>query len=192
MHKKIVQVVKEKLKERNDNDFFLIGIDGNCGSGKTMLAEKLSKELNCDVIHMDDFFLPQELRTPERLSESAGNIHYERFIEEVMQGIKTGEFSYRKFDCKSMDYTEEIQIKPNNVLIIEGSYSFSHEFIKEYDYKILLKCSRNIQIDRLRKRVGEERLIQFISKWIPMENRYFENEDLKNKVDIIINTNEDF
>ena len=32
---------------------------------------------------MDDFFLPMELRTAERLEEPGGNVHYERFSAEV-------------------------------------------------------------------------------------------------------------
>ena len=42
-------------------------LDGPCGSGKTTLAEKLSRLYGAPTVHMDDFFLPPELRTPERL-----------------------------------------------------------------------------------------------------------------------------
>ena len=44
----------------------IIAIDGRCAAGKTTLAARLAKELGGDVIHMDDFFLPLELRTEER------------------------------------------------------------------------------------------------------------------------------
>ncbi|MEK3909347.1 P-loop NTPase fold protein [Oceanobacillus sp. FSL W7-1309] len=56
-----------------------IAIDGRCGSGKTSLAEMLKQEFDMNVFHMDDFFLPFEMKTKERLSESGGNVHYELF-----------------------------------------------------------------------------------------------------------------
>ena len=62
---------------------FIIAIDGRAASGKSTLAQQLGELLDADVIHMDDFFLPPSLRTKERLSEPGGNVHYERFAEEV-------------------------------------------------------------------------------------------------------------
>jgi ABC-type multidrug transport system fused ATPase/permease subunit len=54
-----------------------IAIDGMAGAGKTTLASLLSQIFNCAVIHMDDFFLPFEMRTPQRLAQPGGNVHYE-------------------------------------------------------------------------------------------------------------------
>ena len=78
----------------------LIVIDGLCGSGKTTLADSLSSMLQAPVVHMDDFFLPFSLRTPQRLSQPGGNVDYERFAQEVLPfaGKKEG-FSYRRFSC---------------------------------------------------------------------------------------------
>ena len=42
----------------------IIAIDGNCTAGKTTLAAVLEKEYDCNVFHMDDFFLRPEQRTP--------------------------------------------------------------------------------------------------------------------------------
>lgn len=39
-------------------------LDGPCGSGKTTLAEKLSRLYGAPTAHMDDFFLPPELPYP--------------------------------------------------------------------------------------------------------------------------------
>jgi len=52
----------------------IVAIDGRCGSGKTTLAALIAKEFDCSVFHMDDFFLPPGLRTPERLGEPGGNV----------------------------------------------------------------------------------------------------------------------
>ena len=65
----------------------IIAIDGRCAAGKTTLAARLAKELGGDVIHMDDFFLRVEQRTPERMKEVGGNVDYERFEKTVLEQI---------------------------------------------------------------------------------------------------------
>ena len=45
----------------------VIAVDGMAASGKTTLAGLLAQRLDAAVVHMDDFFLPQGFRTPERL-----------------------------------------------------------------------------------------------------------------------------
>ena len=63
-------------------------------------------EQKIKIIHMDDFFLPPKLRTEARLNEPGGNVHYERFMEEVVMKLRSEEcFEYRIFDCHVMDYT---------------------------------------------------------------------------------------
>lgn len=187
-YNKLVNIIKQKISKFNDKRFFVIGIDGNCGSGKTTLATKLSDDLCCDVVHIDDFFLPMELRNDVRLREIAGNFHYERFKDEVINNLNDSKFNYRIFDCKSMDYIAEKVVNPNNVLIIEGSYSFSHDFYKSYDYKIFTECGYDVQLKRISNRVGENKLEKFKSQWIPMENNYFTKYKTSIKADSLYKT----
>ena len=53
----------------------LAAIDGRCGSGKSTLAGLAAHRLGCPLFHMDDFFLPPALRTPERYAAPGGNVH---------------------------------------------------------------------------------------------------------------------
>ena len=78
-------------EERRDRVLYLfrkgarvIALDGRAASGKSTLSEDVRKVMDVDIVHMDDFFLPKELRTPERFLEPGGNVHYERFISEVI------------------------------------------------------------------------------------------------------------
>lgn len=106
----------------------VLAIDGRAGSGKSSLANQLAALLPASVIHLDDFFLPVELRSPERLAEPGGNFHYERFRTEVLPCLRQAEpFSYRKFDCGRMDYGEEVEIPSAPWLIVEGAYSLSRQ-----------------------------------------------------------------
>lgn len=69
-------------------------IDGNAAAGKSTLAARIAAffapRCSVNVFHMDDFFLPGALRTPERLAEPGGNVHYERFQDEVLAGCRLG------------------------------------------------------------------------------------------------------
>lgn len=165
----------------------VIAIDGCCASGKTTLAKKLADESSMQIIHMDDFFLPFEMRTPERLNEAGGNVHYERFIEEICSGIISKKpFEYRKFNCKSGGYDGKASIDPQKPVVIEGAYS-QHPAIPDiYDLKIFLTVDYETQLQRILQRNGTEALEAFKAKWIPFENKYFAEFGIKEKCDIII------
>ena len=165
----------------------VIAIDGPCASGKTTLAREISKKIPSIIIHTDDFFLPHEMRSDERYAQPGGNIHYERFAEEVVGGIKSGkEFAYRVFSCRSLSFVAEKRVDPMGLIIVEGSYSLRPEFEEIYDLKIFFKADYDERIERIRKRDGEEKLETFRKKWIPLEDKYFEYYGIEQKCDIVI------
>jgi uridine kinase len=51
---KIIQDVEAKNRP-NGLPVKIIAIDGRGGAGKSTLADKLAKELNAEVLHIDDF-----------------------------------------------------------------------------------------------------------------------------------------
>ncbi len=182
---KLINKIEELLKEKPNA---VIGIDGCCASGKTTLASLLSEQFGAQVIHMDDFFLPPELRTKERLLEAGGNIHYERFLNEVAAGIKSGQsFEYGIFNCKEMRIIGRKTVSPKQPVIIEGAYSTHPLFSGIYDLKVFVSVSHETQLMRIAARNGEDALEAFTSKWIPLENKYFSNFGIAEKCDITIN-----
>ena len=89
--KPAVDAIKEILKqEENTGRPILVAIDGRCGSGKTTLGEYLKGQLDCNLFHMDDFFLRMEQRTPDRMKETGGNVDYERFTKLCSYRFKKG------------------------------------------------------------------------------------------------------
>jgi uridine kinase len=151
----------------------IIAIDGRAASGKTTLARRLADDLGAGIIHLDDFFLPPELRMPERLSQPGGNIHYERFTLEVLPFLRSGEaFSYRVFDCGAMDYRGERQVRESECRIVEGAYSHHPHFGAYAGLRIFADVTPKKQKERILKRNGPEALQVFIQQWIPMEEAY--------------------
>ena len=165
----------------------IIAIDGKAGSGKTTLAKKLSSLLNAELICMDDFFLPLELRTKERLQNAGGNIHYERFLEQVLPYLTSHTpFTYPCFDCSMMDYNKEKQIQNIGWCIVEGSYSHHPYFQRYADITIFVDIEKELQKKRILQRNGEKMAELFETKWIPMEETYFHEFQIKEKSDFII------
>lgn len=189
VHKKFLRllpVLQEAAKLKKDG-VKIIAIDGRAASGKTTVSEDLRKILSADVVHMDDFFLPPVLRTEERLAEPGGNIHYERFTEEVLPFLaKEAPFSYRIFDCSQMDYSGTQAISSPEWRIVEGAYS-CHPLFGDYaDLKLFSDISPEEQLQRILKRNGAEMAAIFRSRWIPMEEAYYSHFQIREKTDIIL------
>ncbi len=168
-----------------------VAIDGGSASGKTTLAGQLGAALGCPVVHMDDFFLPLELRSAERLQEPGGNVHYERFAAEVLPGLRAGEsFAYGVFDCSTMAVTGQRQIPANDIIIVEGAYSLHPALADAYDLKILLRVDPKLQAARILSRNGAEKQAVFLAKWIPLEQRYFEGCNVPERADLVLDITE--
>jgi uridine kinase len=171
-----MDVLRKKIDELlMQKDIVIVAIDGKCTSGKTTLAAKLAEIYDCNVIHMDDFFLRPEQRTPERFTEVGGNVDYERFYEEVLFPLGKGEpFSYRPFDCSTFTLADPITVIPKQLNIIEGTYSHHSYFGNPYDLKVMLTVTPELQRERILQRPAFLHQ-RFFEQWIPMENRYFES-----------------
>ena len=184
---KILEAAKHQINMLlEEKTFVIVAIDGKCTSGKTTLASQLAEIYDCNVFHMDDFFLRLEQRTPERFAEVGGNVDYERFHEEVLLPLKSGKaFSYRPFDCSTVTLAMPVTVTPKKLIIIEGTYSHHPHFGNPYDLKILLTVDEETQ----RKRILERPAFlhkRFFEEWIPMENRYFEAFRISDRSEIIL------
>ena len=162
-----------------------VAIDGGAASGKTTLAALLSERYGAEVIHTDDFFLRPEQRTPARFDEPGGNFDRERFLDEVIPYMGRGAFSYRIFDCSKMCLFGTAQIADTRLTVVEGSYSHHPAFADAFDLKVFLRADERERRERILTRNGEKSEM-FFTRWIPLENRYFEAFDIEEKADIVI------
>lgn len=167
----------------------VVAIDGRCASGKTTLAEQLAVVTGAGVVHMDDFFLPPELRTAKRLQEPGGNVHYERFQQEVLPALERGEdFSYRCFDCSRMTYGQERQVSGTGIVVVEGAYS-CHPKLGEYmTVRVFSDVEGQEQQKRIAARDGEEALAAFRERWIPMEENYFKVYRIRERAEVVLSS----
>lgn len=159
----------------------ILAIDGSSGSGKTTFAGWLSERYDCNLYHMDDFFLQKEQRTKERYAQPGGNVDYERFRDEVLKAvIEKRDCFYRKFDCSVFELGKPEKIPWKRFNIVEGAYS-QHPFFGDcYQMRIFLTLSAAEQRRRILAR-DPGKAERFFKEWIPMENSYFDAFDIRGK-----------
>ena len=166
-----------------------IVIDGHCGSGKTTLAEWIANGLNASLVHMDDFYLPFALRNG--IDDFPGNhMDYHRLQTEIIDPFKENqEFTFRPYDAHIDTYGPTIVCK-NPLLIVEGSYS-CHPHLKygPTTYRLFMTIDPTIQKKRIIDRGGLACWEGFETRWIPKEQRYFDEYNISESCDQIIEYN---
>lgn len=173
-------------KLRKSPEPVLVAIDGNSCAGKTSLAALVEKIYDCNVFHMDDFFLPADQRTEKRLRQPGGNIEFERFSAEIMTELrKNMPFSYRPFSCARQALGEPVNIQPKKLNIIEGAYSLHPSLAENYHLKVFMGIEPEEQSRRVLARNGQAMHRRFMEEWIPRENRYLKELKIRDQCDLV-------
>ena len=182
----ITEEIQQLLKSK---ERLLIAIDGRCASGKTTLAGQLFEKLGAAVFHMDDYFLQPEQRTEERLSQPGGNVDHERFADEILQPLKKGNrtLSFQPYDCHRQMLLPPVRVQTGRIVIVEGSYSCHPALWPYYDLHIFLTVNPKEQLLRIEKR-NRNSVRAFQERWIPLEEKYFQEEKIREKCELCFET----
>lgn len=166
---------------------YILAIDGPAAGGKSTLAAGLAARFCAALFHMDDFFLPPERKTQERLQTPGGNVDYERFLIEVLQPLSRGEtVQYRRYHCKSGLYLPTEPIPPRAISIIEGAYAMHPALMSYYNCTVYLDVDEDTQRQRILARNGAQQAKRFQEEWIPMERLYFRAFSIASICDIVL------
>lgn len=167
----------------------IVAADGRCASGKTTFAALCAKRFaDCNVFHMDDFFLPYEMRTPQRLAVPGGNADHERARAELFEPLSRGEaVTFSRFDCSTGKLEAPQTFPAARLNIVEGSYSHHPTLARYSNLKLFLTCDSAEQLRRLRERCPEK-LEDFKTRWIPMEEAYFTAFAIEEHCDLRVDT----
>ena len=179
----LLSLMQEMQEHKACDRPLVVAIDGRCCAGKSTLARFLADTLGCGVLHLDDFFLRPEQRTPERYATPGENVDHERFLEEVLLPLCEGRLrSYRAFDCHRMALSEPVVWKERSVVVVEGSYA-CHASLWDYeDIHVFLDAGRETQRERVRRR-NPDMAETFFQKWIPLEEQYLKARPLETLCD---------
>lgn len=169
----------------------IIAIDGMAASGKSTLAQALMRALDrAHLVHMDDFFLPEAIRTHVR-DRLLANADVERFDAEVLAPLCAGQgVRYRPFVCHPRPRLLDPVAIPADVriVIVEGAYCLHPLLAARYDLRILMTIGASTQRARILARNGEAMLARFENEWIPLENRHIRTRGLSALCDVRIHT----
>lgn len=179
-------LVRAAARLRAERGRVLVALDGRCAAGKTTLAAELSQRYGWAVVHLDHFFLRPEQRTPARYAAPGENIDHERVLDQVLLPLRAGRAAeYRPFDCHAGRLGEPVRVPPAPVTLVEGSYA-CHPALRElYDLRVFLTVPPEVQLERLERRNGACAEV-FRTRWIPLEERYFQAERVRERCDLTL------
>lgn len=181
------QPLFEKIDDMLSEGQVRLAIEGSSASGKTTLGKILAEIYDCTLFHMDDFFLRPEQRTAERLAEAGGNVDRERFLQEVLIPLNKNEaINYLRFDCSTFTLSPSTVLVPKPLTVTEGAYSMHPSLAQYYNLSVFLDISPELQRERILKRNTPQSAQNFFEKWIPLEKRYFEAMNVKERCDFVI------
>ena len=180
IYDKIEQLIEKKNK-------VIIAIDGPSAAGKSTFSKQLANKYNAILFHTDNYFLPKIRKTESRLNQIGGNVDYERINKEIFNDINKETIISNYYNCKieTLEYMKPVFNK--DIVIIEGVYSMHPLLINNYDLLIYLDVDSKKQLERIEERNGTLMLDKWINEWIPLENKYFKEANIKNTADYIIN-----
>ena len=157
----------------------VVCIDGPAGSGKTTLANSLSKYLdNCPIVHMDEIYEGWG----EALSQKTTNDLYQWIIEPL---LKKQLIEFFKFDWTISKRNKKVVIRSHSYLIIEGVGSSVKKVSEHASLKIWIEVNQSLGIERVLKRDGQQIKDQ-MKNWQIQELNYFNENKTKENSNIWI------
>jgi uridine kinase len=148
------------IQEKKDKPI-RIAINGIEGTGKTVLAEKLTKYLNSENLNaiqvsIDGFHFNKEVRYKQGRDSAKG--YYEDSYDEIVfveKVLKTSQTDFPNYttathNLETDEYLslEPIKLENNSILITDGAYLFKPNYRNHWDLKIYLKTSFEIAMKR--------------------------------------------
>ena len=169
----------------------LVAIDGRGGSGKSSLAEALSRSrLAAQVVHVDDF----PFRASEYQFHSSGTqtrVNLDRLIREVLLPLRAGKREVYKRTPWWVDQVANLETElatdPGGTVIIEGCYTLHRKSRGFFDLGIWLECPASLGVERALARDEASHIRQiWHDVYVPNESAYITAHHPQEEADIII------
>jgi uridine kinase len=155
----------------------LVGIDGCGAAGKTTLANRIQAlAQGVTVVHMDDFFLPSQIRKNAPTDEIGGHFDWKRVQEQVLNQVSRGEpGKYQQYNWDTDRLAKWFDVPAHGIVVVEGLYSTRRELANLYDFKIWMDTPRNIRLHRRSERDGKAARDTWEKYWMKGEDAYVEH-----------------
>lgn len=154
----------------------IVAIDGRGGSGKTLLAERLSRSLEgVPIIHTDDF-----ASWDEPLE------WWPRFLDAVLRPLVVGlPARFRRYDWDRGNLGDWVETPASPMLVIEGVGSCRLAFGPYLSGAIWVEAPRELRLARGLARDGADMLGHW-EQWMAEEDAYVNRERPDLRADYVI------
>ncbi len=131
----------------------LIAIDGLPCAGKTTLAVRLAQMHDLEILHLDEFILPESAWTGHRPAFPFPYIRYEEFLRAVTDLAETGECAYAPFDWTRQEIAPlKRRLTLKRPVIVEGISALVPLLSRHYGLKIFIDSDRASVLEAARSR----------------------------------------
>ncbi len=155
-----------------DHGFLLVGIGGRGGAGKTTLAGSIP---DAQIVGTDEFWDGAEFELSRLRSE---------VIEPVLRGESA---QYRAYSWQlRRTLAEPRVVRPQGVVVVEGVCALHAVLREAYDLRIWVEAPRELRLERVIARDGEEARAVWETRWLPSEDRYVEQDDPISAAQLIV------
>lgn len=158
---KIASIAQQIVAKKDENQLILIA--GPSSSGKTTSSKRLTVQLIAQgitpyTLELDNYFVERE-RTPKDENgeydfESLRALDIDRLNRDLQKMVAGEKVQLPKFNfiTGTVEKGEEVQLKPNQKIIMEGIHGLNPEllpgFASENTYRIYASCLTQLNLDR--------------------------------------------
>jgi uridine kinase len=155
----------------------IVAIDGRGGSGKSELADRLSRRLDAShVVHTDDFARP-----------NVAGWEWERLRAQVLEPVLADRPGrYQRYDWVVDAPAEWHDVPVAGTLIVEGISSMLDELGAYWDFAVWVECPYELRLRRGVERDGEAMRPTWTDVWMPAEDAYVEAQRPDLRADVVV------
>ena len=154
----------------------VLAIDGRSGAGKTVLAKRLSRELNAPVVALEDLY--------------GGWDGLERGIDllvtEVLEPLAAGRAALvPRYDWVAGEWAEPVPLEPPDVLIVEGVGAGARRAAVYESVLVWLEAAVSVRHARALRRDGEA-FAPYWDLWAAQEDAMLARENTPQRADVVL------
>jgi len=166
--RRVLELVAAASPQRG---FTLVGIDGRGGAGKSTLAALIP---SATVISTDEFW-------------DGEGFDVGRLREDVFEPLLAGrDAHFASWDWEALRLGDKRTVTPTGVVVIEGVCALHRTFRNDYDVRVWVEAPYEVRLARGVARDGKAARGTWVERWMPMEDRYVEQDDPVSCADVVV------
>ena len=155
----------------------VVAVDGPAGSGKTTAADRLGRELDAPVVHLDDLY--------EGWSGLRTSL-WERLREQVLEPLAAGgPAAYQRYDWNAGRFAEWVPVPATELLVIEGVGAAARPVEPWLALRVWVESPPDLRLQRGIARDGEDLRAQWL-RWSTDEQEHFAADETRDRADVLV------